>query len=143
MTRKELILASMVTCSGHTYTPVQLQKMLFLLDRRAAVELGGPHFNFTPYHYGPFDKSVYDELDSLEHDGMVEVIREPHLKVRRYRLLPAGDLAGIGLLDTLDDKMKDFLHRVSSFVRNSTFAQLVSSIYQAYPEMRVNSVFDD
>lgn len=141
MTRKELILASMATCVGHTYTPVQLQKMLFLLDRRAAAELGGPHFNFKPYHYGPFDKAVYDELDALEHDGMVEIIREPHLKVRRYRLLPAGDSAGIELLGTLDDKTRNFLHKVSSFIRIATFPQLVSAIYHAYPEMRANSVF--
>lgn len=141
MTRKELILASMATCCGHTYTPVQLQKLLFLLDMRAATELAGPHFNFKPYHYGPFDKAVYDELDILEHEGQVEVIREPHLKLRKYRLQTSGALIGSQLLEKLDPKTKEFVQKISEFVRNATFPQLVSAVYQAYPEMRANSVF--
>jgi hypothetical protein len=141
MTRKELILASMATCCGHTYTPVQLQKLLFLLDERASADLGGPHFDFKPYHYGPFDKAVYDELDILEQQGLVEVIREPHLKVRKYRLRPGGAEQGVQELEKLDPKTKDFVHKLSEFVRNASFPQLVSAVYEAYPAMRVNSVF--
>lgn len=141
MTRKELVLASMATCGGHTYTPVQLQKLLFLLDKRAAAELSGPHFNFKPYHYGPFDKAVYDELDVLEQHGLVEVIREPHLKLRKYRLRPEGEKVGVQSLEKLDVKTKDYVQKLSDFVRTTSFPQLVSAIYQAYPDMRVNSVF--
>ena len=36
-----------------------VQKLLFLLDREAAEIVGGPHFRFVPYNYGPFDKGVY------------------------------------------------------------------------------------
>jgi len=141
MTRQEIILASMATCGGHTYTPVQLQKLLFLLDRRVAPDLSGPQFNFRPYHYGPFDKAVYDELDVLEHKGMVEIIREPHLKLRKYRLRPEGEKVGSEALAKLDDKTRDYVQKLSSFVRTASFPQLVSAIYQAYPDMRVNSVF--
>src|ERR1700733_11550087 len=106
MTRKEIILASMATSCAYTYTPVQLQKLLFLLDMRAGAELNGPHFNFKPYHYGPFDKAVYDELDSLEHEGLVEILREPHLKVRKYRLCSNGAALGIQALEKLDAKTR-------------------------------------
>jgi hypothetical protein len=141
MTRKEMVLASMATCGGHTYTPVQLQKLLFLLDMRAANELSGPHFNFRPYHYGPFDKAVYDELDALEQEGLVEVIREPHLKLRKYRLRPEGQRVGSESLARLEGKTKDFVQKLSDFVRAASFPQLVSAVYQAYPDMRINSVF--
>jgi hypothetical protein len=141
MTRKEIILASMATCGGHTFTPVQLQKLLFLIDRQVAAEVSGPHFNFKPYDYGPFDKAVYDELDSLERDGLVEVIREPHLKLRKFRLRPQGEKLGSESLEKLDAKTRDYIQKISEFVRTASFPQLVSAIYRAYPEMRVNSVF--
>lgn len=141
MTRKEYVLASMATCGGHTYSPVQLQKLFFLFDKRLAAEFSGPHFNFKPYHYGPFDKAVYEELDSLERDGLVEVMREPHLKLRKYRLTPRGEEAGLELLKRLGAEPRDYVQRLSDFVRTATFPQLVSAVYQAYPEMKVNSVF--
>lgn len=141
MTRKEFVLASMATCCGHTYTPVQLQKLLFLLDKRAPQETGGPHFDFQPYHYGPFDKAVYDELNALEADGLVEIMNDSDLEVRKYRLLPEGASLGEEALGKLDEPTKEFVHKLSEFVRHASFPQLVSAVYEAYPEMRANSVF--
>ena len=141
MTRKEIILASMATCCGHTYTPVQLQKLLFLLDKRVTAEISGPLFDFKPYHYGPFDKAVYDELDVLEKEGMVEIIREPNLNLRKYRLRTDGETIGLQSLEKLDPKIKEYVQKLSDFVRNASFPQLISAIYQAYPEMAENSIF--
>jgi len=141
MTRKELVLASMATCCGHTYTPVQLQKLLFLLDKRVPKETGGPHFDFQPYHYGPFDKDVYNELNTLENEGLVEIINDSELEVRKYRLLPNGAKFGEEALGKLDKATGEYVHKLSDFVRTASFPQLVSAIYEAYPEMRVNSVF--
>ena len=76
----------MATCSEHTCTPVQLQKLFFLPDKRAAAALGGPHFNFQPYHCGPFGKTVYDELEQLESEGKVEILRDRDLRLRKYRI---------------------------------------------------------
>jgi len=140
MTRKEIILASLATCSGHTYTPVQIQKLLFLIDKRAGLQIE-PRFDFKPYHYGPFDKGVYDELDGLEQEGLVEVVREPNLKLRKYRLRPDGSTQGGKLLETLDARTRDYVLKLSEYVRNASFTQLVSAVYEAYPEMRANSVF--
>ena len=141
MTRHEVILAAMATNGAYTYTPVQLQKLLFLLDRRLAPDLGGPHFDFKPYHYGPFDKAVYAELESMEQQGLVEIIREPHLKLRRFRLSPHGENLGRNILTAADLKTVDYMSKLADFVRTASFPSLVSAIYQAYPEMRVNSVF--
>jgi len=40
-----------------------------------------------------------------------------------------------------NEEAKDYIGRVSQFVRSLPFAELVSAIYTAYPEMRQNSVF--
>ena len=141
MTRKELVLASMATCCGHTYTPVQLQKLLFLVDKRTPKETGGPHFNFQPYHYGPFDKDVYSELNALQNEGLVEIIKDSELEVTKYRLLPNGAKLGEEALGRLDKATREFVQKLSDFVRAASFPQLISAIYEAYPEMRVNSVF--
>ena len=45
MTRSEILLAGLAAGGENaTYTPVQVQKLFFLLDREASVALGGPFF---------------------------------------------------------------------------------------------------
>jgi hypothetical protein len=117
------------------YTPVQVQKLFFLIDREAAHLVGGPHFDFRPYHYGPFDKEVYRALDSLALQGLAISA------ARSYGLTPTGQRQGAALLATLDTRARTYIEEVSAFVRRLSFASLVSAIYKAYPEMRVNSVF--
>jgi hypothetical protein len=69
MTRDELVLAAMAPGGGYRYTPVQVQRLLFLIDRQIPEHVGGPHFHFIPYHCGPFDGAVYNELDLLAATG--------------------------------------------------------------------------
>ena len=47
---------------GIIFNPVQIQKLLFLFDREIPEQVGGPHFQFVAYHYGPFDLEVYGVL---------------------------------------------------------------------------------
>ena len=60
LSRENLVLAAFASAGGRRHTPVQAQKLLFLLDREVP-SLGTP-FKFIPYHYGPFDPEVYDVL---------------------------------------------------------------------------------
>jgi uncharacterized protein len=45
------------------------------------------------------------------------------------------------LFKTLDGTAQEFIGDMSRFVRTRSFKDLVSAIYKAFPEMRVNSVF--
>lgn len=139
MNRREIILAAFAPAKGSKYTPVQVQKLLFLIDREIPELVDGPHFNFRPYNYGPFDSSVYDELSSLAQENLVEVI--PEVTWYSYRLTDNGQIAGEALLESLQPKAKQFIQQSSDFVRSLSFAQLVSAIYKAYPDMKINSVF--
>jgi uncharacterized protein len=139
MKREDLLLAALSPAKGDFYTPVQVQKLLFLLDREIPDLIGGQHFNFQPYNYGPFDKAVYMVLESLSLEGMVEINEDAGWK--RYRLTPLGQEKGNGLFETLDGSAKNYITKVSDFVRRLPFTELVRSIYKAYPEMKVNSVF--
>jgi uncharacterized protein len=139
MRRDELVLAAMAPGSGYCYSPVQVQKLLFLIDRQIPEKVGGPHFRFEPYHYGPFDKNVYLQLDQLAERGWVTI--NSSWAPRTYTLTPQGLQVGNAALNTLPFPTQDFINRTSEFVRTQNFSSLVSAIYKAFPDMRANSVF--
>jgi uncharacterized protein len=139
MTRREIVLAGLAGGDGATYTPVQVQKLFFLIDRNISALVRGPHFDFQPYNYGPFDKTLYHCLEELSNDGLVVVAS--HGSWNTYNLSVEGQQLGNAILNSLVTEAADYIRRVSAFVRSLSFTQLVSAIYKAYPEMRENSVF--
>ncbi|MGH7786498.1 MAG: hypothetical protein ACRERC_06495 [Candidatus Binatia bacterium] len=140
--RNGYVLAVLSTADGRALSPVQLQKLFFLLDARVADRLGGRYFNFAPYDYGPFDADVYRVVEALESDGRA-AISASSPSWRSYRLTPEGQLEGAALLATLDPKVRDYARRCCEFVLGLSFTELVSAIYREFPEMKANSVFVD
>ncbi len=142
--RERLVLAALAAERGAAFAPVQVQKMFFLLDENVADDIGGRQFNFEPYHYGPFDKDVYAELDRLARRGLVlcESIG-PSAGHRRYSLTPEGQQIGEEEFAKFDQRVRQYVAAVSAWVRKLSFASLVGSIYKAYPQMREKSIFVD
>jgi hypothetical protein len=136
--RSEIILTGLAASNGAAHTPVQVQKLFFLIDKKIADYIGGPFFNFYPDDYGPFDKTVYFELEKLTERGSVEIIQNG---MRRFRLTIQGQQLGDALLASIGEPIADYLRSLSQWVRSVSFADLVSAIYKEYPEMRVNSIF--
>jgi len=141
MDRRAMVLAALAPAKGGLFTPVQVQKLFFLIDRTVPTLVGGPHFNFQPYDYGPFDSDVYNVLEALQRDGMVEIAWIPGSPSRRFRLTADGQARADEEFGVLDSKAQDFIGRASAFVRSLSFADLVAAIYKAFPDMKVNSVF--
>lgn len=141
MKDRDVVMAALAAAKGATYTPVQIQKLLFLLDRKLVTELKGPYFNFEPYDYGPFDRRVYEVLESLENEGLVEIIRAQNLRWKKYRTTSEGQRKGEEILSTIEPGIAERIISLSNTVRRLSFGELVSAIYKAYPEMKVNSVF--
>ena len=141
MERKDVVLAGMAPAACGYHSPVQIQKLLFLLDRNIPEELGGAVFDFQPYDYGPFDRAVYEVLEELYEEGLVEISRARRWK--QYRLTDQGQADALQILGGMSDVAAQYVRNVSDFVRNLTFTQLVRSVYKAYPEMRANSVFQE
>ena len=141
MTREQLALAALAASNGATHTPVQVQKLLFLIDKQIPLAVNGPHFHFEPYDYGPFDAAVYDTMDQLDAKDLVETIASPNLRWKKYRTTEEGLKAGNSLLEQMDADTADYIRELSAWVRSLSFEDLVSSIYNAYPEMRAKSIF--
>ena len=139
MDRRDLMLAALAAAgNAASFRPVQVQKLFFLIDEEISDLVGGPHFAFRPYDYGPFDSDVYSELERMHKQGLVAVTYGYY---RSYSLTPDGYQRGTGILASLPQQAKDFIERSSNWVRALSFNQLVSAIYEKYPEMKEYSVF--
>ncbi|MEH6676589.1 hypothetical protein [Phenylobacterium sp.] len=135
-------MAALATVPHAQFAPVQVQKMFFLIDENIAPHIGGKQFEFEPYDYGPFDKSVYQELEALRQIGLVDLeLVAPGPGGRRYSTTPLGQQIGTDVVGTLPRNVVAYIHEVSAWVRSLNFAQLVGSIYRAYPQMRARSIF--
>ena len=140
--KKLIVLASFAASNGKTHTPAQIQKLLFLIDKSIPTMVQGPHFNFKPYDYGPFDQSIYTVLEGLYQEGLVEIV-ESGQTWKKYSLTPKGQELGQEVLNSIESKGREFIREISMFVLSLSFPQLISAIYKAYPEMKQNSVFRD
>jgi hypothetical protein len=133
----ETVLAILASANGRPLTPVQLQKAAFLLDRNGVAS----GFHFRPYDYGPFDRAVYDEAAALAERGLVSINPAQWGRWNVYAATADGVDAAQEILDDLEPQHAAYVRDVVEWVRNQSFASLVKSIYQQYPDMRENSIF--
>jgi len=141
MERRDWILAVLAAAKGETHSPVQIQKILFLLDEKVAASVGGKFFNFRPYHYGPFDKEVYQILEDLNREGLVTIGKAPGSAYNQFRTTRAGQETGARTLEGLQPPIQQYIKKISDFCRSLSFDELVSTVYKAYPDMKKRSVF--
>lgn len=143
MGRKEMTLCVLAAASGNAYTPVQVQKALFLIDSKAPELFSGDRYNFQPYDYGPFDKSVYQDVRQLAVEGLATASETNVGWMNRYWATEDGVKKGRELMESLPLKGRGFIEEISTYVRRLSFSQLVSAIYNEFPEMRARSVFKE
>src|SRR5258708_3095862 len=142
MKRRDLLLVVLACAEARGYTPAQIQKAMFLLSRQMPqLVQEGPAFAFQPYDFGPFDVGVYQEADLLQRDGQAIVAQSSSGNWSTYAASGEGVARGRQLLDGLPAQQRDFVRQVSDWVRAQSFSSLVKSIYDAFPDMKVNSIF--
>lgn len=142
MDRQNFVMAALAAAGADaSFTPVQVQKLFFLIDREAAHLVGGPHFSFKPYDYGPFDREVYTQIEIL--CGLEFAVVSSEHRVRKYELSAVGYAQGLEILQGLPANTREYLSAIAVWVRSLSFQQLVSAIYKRHPDMRVNSVFQE
>lgn len=133
----------MAGAPGRSFSPAQIQKLMFLVDENLAAHVGGKQFDFKPYDYGPFDHRVYRELEQLEMQGTVAIARSGDGRWRTYSLTAKGMERGQSALEDLREDAAEYLRQIAEWVVGQRFQDLVAAIYQRYPAMKVNSVFRD
>lgn len=66
-----LPLALIYQAGGKIEGRTRIQKLAFLADQQLEDE-GIDLYDFIPYDYGPFDQAVYEALDFLEEEKLIE-----------------------------------------------------------------------
>ena len=64
MDRTNLLLLVLDAAGGEPFSPVQLQKSLFLVTKARIPHLPDDGYEFEPYHYGPFSQQIYEDLST-------------------------------------------------------------------------------
>ena len=138
LSRSETVIVALAAGGiGAAFDPVRIQKLLFLVDREVPGLIRGGGFNFKPFHFGPFDKAVYKELEDLVHERYVEIDRDGPYPL--YSLTQRGQSKGEILLAKCDDAVKSYVERAAQWVLCTSFGRLVEAIYKRYPEMAARS----
>ena len=141
MSVEQYVLAMLSTGGGQSFTPVQVQKFFFILDKEVPAGIGGAKFDFQPYDDGPFDKKVYGVLENLASREQVIRSGDSSRSYQVYSTSGMGQKEGERLFGQFKAEIQQYAKEVSEFVLECSFTELVSAIYKKYPEMKVNSVF--
>ena len=141
MNRKDWALLAICAANGRGLSPVQLQKTLFLLGREMPHAVGSTFYKFRPYHYGPFDRAVYVDADELANTGDVAITQRHGETWNRYLATAEGCERASILRSTAPPGTVSYLDRLIEWALRQSFQSLVRAIYEKYPEMRANSVF--
>ena len=139
--RTEWILLALNAAESKKLSPVQLQKILFLLGDRRPKSVGSGFYTFRPYHYGPFDAEVYHDADFLVAKKLLLLDEAKGRSWRAYILTDAGKRQAQTAEKKAPQKTVAYLHRLVGWAQALPFESLVRAIYDAYPRMRVNSIF--
>lgn len=143
MERSDWLLVVLGVANCEPLTPVQLQKSLFLLGQAKEVTKSPAFYNFAPYHYGPFDPSIYADTERLSKQGLVAISHRPGTNWSEYATTTAGQEKAEEIRSHLSGPVLNYAEAVVKWVRAQTFQSLLSAIYNKYPEFRQNSVFQE
>ena len=142
MNRRDLVLSILAASQGRAFTPVQIQKAVFLVSTNIPQAVtAGVGFNFVPYDYGPFDKDVYLEAVNLSVAGDAIVAPSAQGRWNTYAASAQGLQRGQALLAGMSSPHGNYVSEVARWVLDQSFGSLVKSIYSAYPSMKQNSIF--
>ena len=141
LTRQDWLLLALSKSPGGALSPVQIQKALFLFNQEAGGSIGTEFYSFEPYDYGPFDAAIYVDLRRMMNGGHVRGEWRPGRRWKSYTITRHGRRAALVLEHDADARLTEFLGRIVVWVKGRSFSDLLRSVYAAYPEFAVNSVF--
>lgn len=141
MNRIDWNLLVLAAAEGKCLTPAQFQKVLFLLQKKFPNTIAGG-YSFCPYNYGPFDADVYRDAEELAHQGLAHISRSTG-GWRMYAATDTGLERAKILASKADPGALDYTRRAVGWAQSLSFKDLVKAIYEAFPEMKANSIFKD
>lgn len=128
----------------------RLQKLVFLIEMEfqeseGQLPLSPNSYNFEPYDYGPFSKELYQDIDSLEEQNLVEELREEYREgeVRyEYNINDKGEeFVENNLSKEETEIVLSLAQEVKDEFNEMDLPDLIKEVYSRYPEYAKNSVY--
>jgi hypothetical protein len=123
--------------------PVRIQKGMFLFARETDVP-ATQKYDFRPYNYGPMSRQIYDDLDALVAGDLVEQVPVRGQSWTLYRATAQGVTRGNELVaqaGALYPQAVEHLFATKGAVASVSFEELLTDVYDRYPDMATKSVF--
>ena len=123
---------------------MQIMKGLFLM--RMAMEEArqlkklGQFYRFQPYMYGPCCFKIYDDLDLLSSEGLLQTDRQAGNPWIMYYLTEAGKEKVLQLVEKIPEHLIKKLEAVKKQITNQSIWDTLRVIYKKYPQYATNSV---
>lgn len=136
--RKDVLLKIITSAQGDPVTPVQLQKIAFLVGQECGDRLPDDYYKFVPYDFGPFAIDIYKDADELAAQKLISIDQNA---VGRWNEFRATYRSSAFDSSVIPGPIADYIERVVVWARSLTFRELVSAIYHHYPEYGINSVY--
>lgn len=135
---RKFLLAALAAAPDGALTPVQTQKALFVVGQEAVGQVGNDFYKFVPYNYGPFCRTIYDDVADLTREGLITV--DNTAKPARYIITKTG--LDAARQTEIPEQLRNYVSAVVGWVAGQSFSQLLNSVYSKYPQFAVNSVFN-
>lgn len=112
-------------------------KETFLLQREAGLNL---EYEFIPYKYGPFSKEVYEDIEDLEKNLLVEKIK-PSKDIEKTEVTITENFKDWveKLIDKLSEKHKTLIQSYVQKYGTLSYNELIDYVYSHYPEFLIKS----
>jgi len=88
-------------------------------------------YHFVPYHYGPFAKELYADLERLQADGLVTV--DDDTDEDKTRITLANAAHADAALANLPDVLKEDVAAILDSYGNLDHSALLKTVYDKYP----------
>lgn len=116
---------------------IKLMKELFVISQ---IIKPSNFYSFVPYLYGPCSFEVYEDLEILVRNGLVEVINEYKSGHGTYSLTEKGVEEAKKLFSDIDENKKKKIEEIKKELNNLSFIELLKKIYTQYPDYAKNSM---
>lgn len=120
----------------------RLQKMIFLIQKQLEESISiGEVYEYFPYDYGPFSKELYEDLDELVKEGIIEEreeTEEGEKKKYYYELTSKGRKLVDDELQ--NEELKEKVEEIKSQYNEMNLPDLMDKIYSEYPDYAEKSV---
>lgn len=136
--RLDILLKMIVAANGDAVSPVQLQKVAFLVGQKFSECLPPDYYEFVPYDYGPFCHEMYRDVEELERRGYIAIGPSARGTSKAYR---ATYRSGDADLSGISEALADYIDQAVAWAKGLSFRDLVSAIHQHFPAYSVNSIF--